>query len=388
MTSWGDTEDVLQRECCDRKVSGDAQLELCVGHYDELHKTASCLDRQKYRNFERRRFKGWLDDAHFSGGDQGLFGWQLHNLTTLSASLAATRPGVAVHHVAMIGDSHTRKRYLALTTLLGKPVNEEDIVGRASFEFQVHQTEFVLSGGQGTGSPNGTRLIVSYAFWFRFVPRDSIERFESKLEHLEELAHGSPITTVFVNSGHWYLTRFPNAISFCHGLKQFVESSLEPLAARLAARTGNGHQADVFWMSNSPINYALLDEERRLAWNPGMEYGFYSCSRDIISQPLARAQPHHHARTPNASVNNHIFGDPPLATNARPALFVDLFQPGLHMPERTESDGYHADPKQSEFQAQAMLNYLCGAGAAGRSGFAGYLKTKEANIRVSEAGGD
>ena len=84
-------------------------------------------DHQKYSKLKARRFKGWLFEAYFSRGQQGLFGWKRHTLATLGARLATARPGVSTHHLALIGDSHTRKRYLALVKLLGKPVDELEV---------------------------------------------------------------------------------------------------------------------------------------------------------------------------------------------------------------------------------------------------------------------
>ena len=43
-----------------------------------------------------------------------------------------------------------------------------------------------------------------------------------------------------------------------------------------------------------------------------------------------------------------------------------------------QEGGYHVAPQQAEFQVQAIPNHQGGDGAAGRRGFAGYLKTKEA----------
>jgi hypothetical protein len=105
--------------CCTKKVyDKKIQANICVRPYKQEFE-----DLQILHYIEDQR-KGWLQDIYFSSNEHGLLGFQEHNLSSLAECMSKRNTEA---HIAFIGDSHSRKRYLAITDLLGKGVGEEEV---------------------------------------------------------------------------------------------------------------------------------------------------------------------------------------------------------------------------------------------------------------------
>jgi hypothetical protein len=192
-----------------------------------------------------------------------------------------------------------------------------------AWEAHMHHQEFPLH-------EEGKSLIITYAFWYKFKADTIFEDFHEKLNRLEAIS-GRPITTVFVNAGHWHLTQ-ASALTFCHGLQTFIETTLALLMKR---------GVDVYWYSNGPIDFQKLDPVRSKTWHPRTEMTFYMCSRELFA---------------GHSASSVAWSIP----------FIDIYLPGRSMMSSLGKDGYHANPEQARFQVQVGLNQLCPPNAGGK----------------------
>mmetsp|Transcript_58745 Transcript_58745/g.117995 ORF Transcript_58745/g.117995 Transcript_58745/m.117995 type:complete len:451 (-) Transcript_58745:126-1478(-) len=378
------TGSVAEKEtCCAKKVyNGQVRVEICARAYKQDFEERQVL----YDLLEEQR-EGWVEGTYLSSDKHNLFGWEDHNLTSLGDCLASKHPLTARPHIALIGDSHSRKRYLALTDMLGHGVGEEEVHNcgpchdcngtcayhcpeylckwGVGWEAHMHYREFILPPRlSATGERKEPRsLVVSYAFWYKFEPDKVYEVFEEKLKRLKAVT-GRPVTAVFVNAGHWHLTR-PSALDFCVPLQRFLRTSLTSLLSLDPA-------PQVLWYSSGPVDYRKLDIFRAENWHPRMEMGFYQCSQALIAEHNFNAS--WHSSQTSAATSSEVKSIP----------FVDVYLPGRNLMHKMSGDGYHASPLLAKFQVQLGLNHLCpplGSFSEQKGGFSHLIAARAAALR-------